>query len=526
MLTASRSALRIVLFGRTDAGKSSLLGALLQAAQIQEHLLKGHLTDLSQRLGELQHRLYEEAPRETLDEIVPYTIAFEPFGVPAATSRNDRLEAVLMDCDGRVANQLLARRQSLGVGSREGLLAQALVTADAIVLAIDASAPAAQVDADFAEFERFLHLLEHSRGQHTEIGGMPVYLVLTKCDLLARPDDAPADWIDRIEERKRQVDARFRAFSARLRENAPAFGRLDLHLWATAVKRPELVGSPARPREPYGVAELFRQCLEAARLFRRRRERSHRRLLGIAVASLALVAVIVLGVALLVLARQWSEATPLEAQIDHFRTRDQEQTPRARHRQLQKDIAELEQWASDPAFTTLPEDRQEFVRARLEELKAYRVYANQVHQIDPRTARSEAQLRELEIKLAQLRAPAAYREEWSQTDAGREHADWLEDVAAIRVAVPKLQAWYNQLTTAGRQVLDDVTGPNLPARAKKVLDDAQNPPFPESDPDKLLPGAKRTTYVTALHFNGVEKARREWDEVKKKLEPAAGLERS
>ena len=33
-------------------------------------------------------------------------------------------------------------------------------------------------------------------------GGLPVFLVLTKCDLLARAGDSPADWMDRIEQRK------------------------------------------------------------------------------------------------------------------------------------------------------------------------------------------------------------------------------------------------------------------------------------------------------------------------------------
>ena len=42
------------------------------------------------------------------------------------------------------------------------------------------------------------------------------------------------------------------------------FGQIDLHLWATAVKRPALAGSPPRPREPFGVAELFRLCREEA----------------------------------------------------------------------------------------------------------------------------------------------------------------------------------------------------------------------------------------------------------------------
>src|SRR6266513_5459432 len=102
--TLSRSALRIVLFGMPDAGKSSLLGALAQAAQTQEHVLNGHLTDLSQGLSELQRRLYEEAPRETLEEVIPYPIAFEPFAKAGTAGSNGRVDAILVDCDGRVAN--------------------------------------------------------------------------------------------------------------------------------------------------------------------------------------------------------------------------------------------------------------------------------------------------------------------------------------------------------------------------------------------------------------------------------------
>src|SRR5438876_9122673 len=86
-------ALRLVLFGMPDAGKSSLLGALAQAAQSQEHLLNGHLTDTSKGLAELQRRVYENQPRETLEEIVPYPIVFEPF-VPYGQTEDSRIEAV------------------------------------------------------------------------------------------------------------------------------------------------------------------------------------------------------------------------------------------------------------------------------------------------------------------------------------------------------------------------------------------------------------------------------------------------
>src|SRR5438105_2938741 len=106
---AATEGLRIVLFGMPDAGKSSLLGALAQAAQTQEHALNGRLIDKTQGLVELQRRLYEDRPRETLDEVAPFPVRLEPFPAGAAKSVPPPVDAVLFDCDGRVANDLLTR---------------------------------------------------------------------------------------------------------------------------------------------------------------------------------------------------------------------------------------------------------------------------------------------------------------------------------------------------------------------------------------------------------------------------------
>src|SRR5262245_60985485 len=106
---ADANAVRVVLFGLPAAGKSSLLGALSQAAQTQERLLHGRVYDRSDRLAVLRQRLYEDAPRRTAEEIVPYPIEYRPF-LEVGRAAEAPVDAVLYDCDGRAANDLMQRR--------------------------------------------------------------------------------------------------------------------------------------------------------------------------------------------------------------------------------------------------------------------------------------------------------------------------------------------------------------------------------------------------------------------------------
>src|SRR5580704_16496063 len=91
-------ALRVVLFGMPDAGKSSLLGALVQATHWQERVLRGKVVDLTNGLAELWRRVYEERQRETREEIVPYPIVFEPY--PGDSQATPVLHVMLYVCDG------------------------------------------------------------------------------------------------------------------------------------------------------------------------------------------------------------------------------------------------------------------------------------------------------------------------------------------------------------------------------------------------------------------------------------------
>lgn len=520
----SRTALRIVLFGMPDAGKSSLLGALSQAAQTQEHVLNGHLTDLGQGLAELQRRLYEDQSRTTLGEVIPFPIVFESF--PARErGPSERFQAVLIDCEGQKALDLMTRWRSYGPQSNLGALAQAILAADAIILTVDAAASPAQVETDFAEFTRFLRTLEQSRGQRTEVGGLPVFLVLTKCDLLAGPDDDLAGWMDRIEERKRELGRRFEEFLRRdTGQGHVSFGSLSLHLWATAIKRPALKESPARPRDPYGVAELFRQCFDEARRHRTRRGQSSWRLLLTVAGVFAAVALLAAVGTMLFLTRPGLDVAELERRVSHLQAREQDQSPLARHKNLKNKIDEFEDVLTNAAFARLPPPKQEFVEHRFKELTAYREFEKNIDKIpDPRTARRESQLDEIKEKLLDL-IPADYQVEWSQTEPGQRRAALLDDVQAIETAVQTVLDGYSRLVKSGKQVLDESSKPNLPSRAKKVLDDAKGLPDAKNDQAKLIPGSERVTYATVFAYGRVHDVLRQWDEeVKEKLAFAASL---
>lgn len=523
--TAGPATLRLVLFGMPDAGKSSLLGALAQAAETQANVLNGRLVDLTQGLAELRHRLYDEQNRQTVEEIIPYPVVFEPF-TPRGPDAHDRLEAVLVDCDGRIANEYLTRQRSLRDSGSNGTLGQSVLEADTLVLAVDASSSPAQLQADFVQFGRFLRLLQHSRGRRTDVSGLPVFLVLTKCDLLATSNDSPATWLELIEARKHHVARQFEDFLAQNQTpgNLP-FGRIELHLWATAVKRPELVATPARPREPFGVAELFRQCLAAARAYRGRRERSSRRLLWTVASSLGVLTLLASALVWLLMTRNTGAPSALENAVDRHRSQEQALPPAARLRHAPTRLAELTRLEKDLAFAQLPEEKQDYVRARQRELRAYRDYDAALQQIaSPHTATSFEHLEQIEASLQALSVPEEYRIDWSLTDAGRQHAEWLEDVAALRVAVKQVQGWYEERVRRASQVLADSEEPKLPARAREVLREADKPPFSEKDPDRPVPGSRRVTYGTVFGFRPVTEARAAWMALKEKLELPAKLQ--
>ncbi len=509
--------LSIVLFGLPGAGKSSLLGALAQAAQTQEQLLNGRLIDVSHGLDELRQRLYEENAQRTAEEVVPYPVRFEPFHQDSRKAEAHRpISAIFIDCDGRVANNLLMRRQTIPEDSPEGTLAHEINDADALVLVLDASASSAQVEADFAEFEHFLRQMEMSRSQRVEVSGLPVFVVLTKCDLLAQPGDTAADWMERIEQHKRDLDRRFRAFLVqREQESGPLpFGRIELHLWATAVKRPALAGSMAKAREPYGVAELFRQCLEQAAAFRRRCRQAGQRLawtVGAAGSIVTLMTALAVGFTI------HNLDTPVNAlreRVQLWHSSDMPTEAERLHaplRELHRRAEELRAIRNDPQFDALSLAQQQLVRDRLDELDAYLHYFDRLAQSPrPRDVHSMQALQEIkEVLKTELALP---KEAWKDTEAGRLHDERLQDAEALAVAVQRAEAWYRDAAFKAEQ-LRTFSGQPTGHGAAGVNWDRWT-----LDAETLLRPAALTYDSTVLRFDEVRTARTDWEEKKNRLQ--------
>jgi hypothetical protein len=509
-----RGALRVVLFGMPDAGKTSLLGALAQAAETQEHGLKSHLLDPTQGLARLRHNLYDEQPARTSEEVVAYPVLLEPFAPDASAAKPPPVQAVLIDCDGQVANEFLSRQRSLNGSPGASPLGDAIVEADTLILAVDASANPEILKRDFAQFARFLRLLEQSRSQRTEVGGLPVYLVLTKCDLLAKPGDSVITWMERIEEHKRAVDRKFQEYLAQTeaRESQP-FGKVELHLWATAVKKPALENSPARPREPYGVAELFRQCLQSAAGYRAQRAQAGRRLRW-AVGGLAGFAGMLILLGLFFLAtRPPAAASALEVEINTFRSA-QGETAADRLRGPPDDkIKQLEQFEGDPEFAKVRPELKEYVAGTLKELRAYKEYQKELDGLQaPRFVRNEDELQNLLAGLKSLVPPTPeYAAAWRDTRAVRQRDQWLQDAEVLRKEVNRAAGEFQGLVAQWNKIQSDpLTAIQRRAKERELLNKADNLPYREENKDRVLPGSGTLTYDNVLQFERVADAYRAW----------------
>src|SRR5438105_2196788 len=93
-------------------------------------------------------------------------------------------DATLIECDGKEAQEVFTGALPL---EQSGSIASEIRNADAVIVTLPPSDPR-QTDQAFSQIAELLRRMEEQRGRRSDIAGLPVYVVLTKSDLLARKD--------------------------------------------------------------------------------------------------------------------------------------------------------------------------------------------------------------------------------------------------------------------------------------------------------------------------------------------------
>ncbi len=527
-ITASKNP-QVLLFGHSGSGKSALLGALYQAGQIQTDVLRGEIVEPTGSLAEIRDAIYRQVELERSNtEVTQYTLQVRPW-------RDGELALavaqtfVLSDCSGQAAEGLIQHPGALQGNRARGPIARAVVEADAIILMVDAASDEEELMQAFEEFDNFLTLVAQSKEDAREVGGFPVYLVLTKCDALARPAETWAQWEQRIQNRMNRAERKFKSF---FREAEPEegvtspflpFGGMDLSVYAVAIAHPSVVDRPAQPTTPYWVAELFRDCFQSAQTQHSRVAESNRRLKWTVFAVLAFVAALFLGVVTISLFPPHTATLDLAERVTGYQLHEPEAAVRLADANLPGNRKTLEGFRDDPGFISLQDELRTYVTGRIREIVEYEKYQNDLlASTAPGDTRSLDELAQVESRLQnELALPPQYA--WGDTAAAQLRDKWLADITAIRSEEERYLDRYRNLTRRGTVfTLSPRFGGNWLSDVNSLLNEASSPPADLSIPLVQSPAlnlarGQALTNRIPYEFERVYQARRDWDATRERL---------
>ncbi|MFL5331432.1 MAG: hypothetical protein ACJ8C4_21290 [Gemmataceae bacterium] len=514
----SRPTPHITLLGMPDAGKSALLGSLARAAEIHEQGLGGRIEDPGTALRELQKQTYAGQLQATRHETVPYLLHIEPF-LGVQTDEASSFYVVIADCDGRKASDLIRDAEKPDAIGGSGQLVTQLRRTDALLLVVDALASDEQVASDLAKMIRFVKVMRTPRRWSPDAGAFPVFLVITKCDRLAKSGDTLSVWTERLEARKEQIAEQFRDLISR--EGAGFLRQVRTDIVMTAITHPALANRTVQRAEPLGVAELFHDAFTAAIDFQARREVEVRRQRSMFVGLGGLAIVLAMFVIVMMLARGLRSG-PLAAEIAAYRYRESA-APSHVEEPVNARIEELASIAADPQFTKAASADREFVTDRLKELRKYQEFKTKLRTITaPIEARGTDELAKIETQIRQYAlAPDEWAEAWDKSEPGRMRHRLLAEVTALRKAANEVRTTVIHLTQAMQQQLDFKVRPidwrEWSKKTQPLLATSDSPIRPsalipvEGEPDSML------SYEIVLAYPEIRLASERWAEASQKL---------
>ena len=507
--------LRIVLFGMPDSGKSSLLAALVQAEHEQEESFNGKLNDLSGGLTQLHNQLYKNQPANSPnEEVTAYPVEFVPI-----LEGEQTIPAVLYDCDGRQANYLVrgGSSKSLVELGKQSELPRAVLNADTVLLIIDRSADNKEIEAACNQFCAFLHKLEVGRSQSNATNGLPVYLVLTKCDLLAKPDvNTLTKWQEYLMSEEQRFQHYFNKSREKYKQKNASFGEIKLDVWTTAVWRPKYARKNSDPPLPYHVGELFRHCLNSA-LEYRKQERLAQRKLNMTLGVMAVLALLMISLG------SWffvtgTSGTPLDTRISQY-MKEVEESPASLYAKVPRELEQIKTWKNNESYRLVKQENKDSVEDIFAKLKAYEKFSQQVDQLPP--PKYSSNLEELNLrheKILNVKPPTKYADEWANhSNAGKRREEWLTEANHLRKEVTKAEKFYKDLTASWDDLqkkfkAGDITFPVFKQEKNKLVNQSKTYPYRDEKKNEDLPSVpgKRLRVYDVIKFHEVQQAYDTW----------------
>lgn len=520
---------QVLLFGHSGAGKSALLGALFQAGEKQGETLLGEVQESTGRLASLRDAVYRGIELErTHTELTSYTIRLRPWRVGARVVA-EPISVILNDCSGKAAESLIRHPSSLHDPETRAPVARAVIDADAIMLLVDASADDEELTAAFEEFDAFLTIVGEGKANAREVGGFPVFLVLTQCDKLAEPGDTRAKWEERVHERAEQAWTKFHLFlkDAAHEGEAPSpflpFGSIELMVDTVAIRLPRLLDAPGQPTTPFRVAELFRGCFAAAKSHRERVSGSNSRLKWTLRSAITFVGVLLLGSIGVALFQPAQVDTHLADRVTAYQRQEEPAAVRLADPNLTRNKQTLTGFHNDPDFFSLRVDLKEYIESRLKEIDDYERYRDKIAAaIAPGETRTLEELAKVEQSLrSELAIPPEYT--WEETPAALLRQKWLADIRAIREEETVFLQRYQDFIRRGIALtLTPDFGGNWRADVNGLSTEAVRPPAPLSDPVPgsptiAMPRGEAVSNRVPYEFERVYQARKDWEATRDRL---------
>ena len=443
-----------------------------------------------------------------------------------------------LDCDGRAARELLTQADRLRRKDARSGLAEAIRTADALALVIDATWDETEIDSAFRNFEQFLEILGEVRAREREVGGLPIFLTLTKCDSLFQAGDEGTDWLERVVSRSGELHSRFHTwFDSETNGPFCTFGSTELTLKCTAIELPREAGFQIYADESggFGIVEFFLAVESAARDFKRRRKASRKRLNWMAGLSIGLVALILVTLLGLAATREPAPLEALSRRVERLRNREGPPELRFSEARLENNRKEWEAIRKSELFDQLQPELQTYIERRNVEAEAYTELRERLlpPQFSPADVRTQSDISLLKSDLSgRLAPPPQYAEEWRGTELAALHAKWTKDLELLSRAEEETHSWF----AAQLKRLDDLRLANVPSAQwppsgwKQAIREtiAWQPPVSE---ETVVPGSEELPihrgealrYATVLQFERTANAARDWQRGRQSLKDLAEL---